>query len=156
MCVFVNATCNLCRSPCGERGLKSRPHDALRGVGQSLPVQGAWIEIFARRSQRRRGIRRSPCGERGLKYSFFVREQSEQQSLPVRGAWIEMRFGRRCAERIFGSLPVRGAWIEMISETCKLRRGARSLPVRGAWIEIKGRSRVSVRAKVAPRAGSVD
>ena len=34
------------RSPCGERGLKLHcVHDGLHPAG-SLPVRGAWIEIF--------------------------------------------------------------------------------------------------------------
>ena len=34
-----------CRSPCGERGLKSAFILALRALRESLPVRGAWIEI---------------------------------------------------------------------------------------------------------------
>ena len=34
-----------CRSPCGERGLKSLLIISLRALPKSLPVRGAWIEI---------------------------------------------------------------------------------------------------------------
>ena len=56
----------------------------------SLPVRGAWIEISPRFRSRKARTGRSPCGERGLKYvrSFFLR--GAPGSLPVRGAWIEM------------------------------------------------------------------
>ena len=78
----------------------------------SLPVRGAWIEIFAFRRMKRLPVRRSPCGERGLKLQcrcialprnrrspcgerglkFLPRQRSRQpgKSLPVRGAWIEI------------------------------------------------------------------
>ena len=75
------------------------------------------------------------------------------------------------------SLPVRGAWIEigMTAEEFKnlcrspcRERGLKydqmvanagtemSLPVQGAWIEIPPSARFGSRARVAPRAGSVD
>ena len=34
-----------CRSPHGERGLKSVASGAVVGLGASLPARGAWIEI---------------------------------------------------------------------------------------------------------------
>ena len=55
------------RSPCGERGLKSPNLICKHYISGSLPVRGAWIEIFAL----------------GLLASLHL-------SLPVRGAWIEM------------------------------------------------------------------
>ena len=36
------------RSPCGERGLKSLVLHASSRRTKSLPVRGAWIEIFRR------------------------------------------------------------------------------------------------------------
>ena len=59
----------LCRSPCGERGLKSMADAKAMMDAVSLPVRGAWIEI-----------------------SSFPFLNSLHQSLPVRGAWIEMCF----------------------------------------------------------------
>ena len=35
-----------CRSPCGERGLKSAEVHETRNAEQSLPVRGAWIEMY--------------------------------------------------------------------------------------------------------------
>ena len=58
------------RSPCGERGLKSR----------------RWFHVPDIRG-------RSPCGERGLKWQALEIHPSLTMSLPVRGAWIEMTFG---------------------------------------------------------------
>ena len=56
------------RSPCGERGLKSVVRQSFFCPFRSLPVRGAWIEIFQRRSAGGHGFCRSPCGERGLKW----------------------------------------------------------------------------------------
>ena len=36
------------RSPCGERGLKSKEGLTLKAVRKSLPVRGAWVEIIIR------------------------------------------------------------------------------------------------------------
>ena len=58
---------------------------------KSLPVRGAWIEIWEEVEE----------------------AKEEMQSLPVRGAWIEIL----CLLRGCGalpSLPVRGAWIEIL------------------------------------------
>ena len=55
------------RSPCGERGLKYSFHQLSSSVPKSLPVRGAWIEIYLNKE----------------------REQ-HAASLPVRGAWIEI------------------------------------------------------------------
>ena len=35
-----------CRSPCGERGLKFTPSGESGTLTESLPVRGAWIEMF--------------------------------------------------------------------------------------------------------------
>ena len=144
-----------CRSPCGERGLKSPSTATLR-----------------------RSPRRSPCGERGLKFVLRNKFRTEVWSLPVRGAWIEMVFALCKDLQLAMSLPVRGAWIEISVLLINLI-GCLSLPVRGAWIEIaSGRAvwiiRLSLPVRgawiemtlmhvlrimcrsVAPRAGSVD
>ena len=56
------------RSPCGERGLKSDEIAVrVRVPAWSLPVRGAWVEMFA---------------------SSISSQITE--SLPVRGAWVEM------------------------------------------------------------------
>ena len=56
----------------------------------SLPVRGAWIEI----------------------YSQVMPDEELTESLPVRGAWIEI-FQHKENYRGRKSLPVRGAWIEI-------------------------------------------
>ena len=58
----------LCRSPCGERGLKSLTLLTRLRLWLSLPVRGAWIEMFV-----------------------ATGKPVTSLSLPVRGAWIEMR-----------------------------------------------------------------
>ena len=145
-----------CRSPCGERGLKS-PHQGgtfssaaslpVRGAWieicppalhvrplRSLPVRGAWIEIGSRdRLNVQTG--RSPCGERGLKFPahLLVRCGAFCRSpCGERGLKLIVRFPRLCRVE---SLPVRGAWIEIITGSTETE-DTESLPVRGAWIEI--------------------
>ena len=65
--VVRRTTAAVCRSPCGERGLKFR-------AAEEATIRG----------------RRSPCGERGLKFRRLVRPLVASPSLPVRGAWIEI------------------------------------------------------------------
>ena len=79
-----------CRSPCGERGLKSSFRRVARLDLGSLPVRGAWVEIAMRESGCCLAVRRSPCGERGLKFALAVKLRHTEQSLPVRGAWVEI------------------------------------------------------------------
>ena len=69
---FTDCIKRYCRSPCGERGLKSY-----------ITNGRAFSE------------RRSPCGERGLKSQpspLFLHNRSV--SLPVRGAWVEISVAR--------------------------------------------------------------
>ena len=88
------------RSPCGERGLKSLPRAPAHATRPSLPVRGAWIEIFLWPFSAFPGVR----------------------SLPVRGAWIEIFAEQQERKTERASLPVRGAWIEIVHnrETGKL------------------------------------
>lgn len=60
-----------CRSPYGERGLKSILGGVPVGIVWSLPSRGAWIEIAILGDMRHIGL-----------------------SLPSRGAWLEIRAGR--------------------------------------------------------------
>ena len=78
----------------------------------SLPVRGAWIEIFCALPALQGALCRSPCGERGLKSVIFSMPFLQLLSLPVRGAWIEI-VSRPNDPVDALSLPVRGAWIEM-------------------------------------------
>ena len=144
-----------CRSPCGERGLKS-PHQGgtfssaaslpVRGAWieicppalhvrplRSLPVRGAWIEIGSRdRLNVQTG--RSPCGERGLKYSLPAgvvhrdcRSPCGERGLKYPPPSPASATSRRspCGER----------GLKLIVRFPRLCR-VESLPVRGAWIEI--------------------
>ena len=106
--------------------------DATELEALSLPVRGAWIEM----------------------YEVEANCKGDNTSLPVRGAWIEIAW-QYCKRTPAGSLPVRGAWIEMILPV-SCRFFPVSLPVRGAWIEIIQRGELGVPLRVAPRAGSVD
>ena len=121
-----------CRSPCGERGLKSR--------------------LFC---STLRCNSRSPCGERGLKFSPFVvvpRSHGCRSPCGERGLKFDVV---DCCPDVRPSLPVRGAWVE-IAGGWRLWLAAGSLPVRGAWIEIPGERDSGKVQRVAPRAGSVD
>ena len=44
-CVSPGASC-VCRSPCGERGLKFLMDSEKQTFYMSLPVRGAWVEIY--------------------------------------------------------------------------------------------------------------
>ena len=127
---------DVCRSPSGERGLKSRVLYVVLQFHTSLPIRGAWIEI-----------------------SSNTITSPSIKSLPIRGAWIEIYLlGAFVAD--WGSLPIRGAWIEILCcvitvmanvsrspsgerglKSRPVRRARRgklqSLPIRGAWIEIE-------------------
>ena len=88
-CRWKKCRCVACRSPHGERGLKSDP-SSFSGA-----VSG-----------------RSPHGERGLKSLRSDAVRKHLLSLPTRGAWIEMPdllYFRQATK----SLPTRGAWIEI-------------------------------------------
>ena len=89
--IFVEATFESlsCRSPHGERGLKSLPAAPAQARLPSLPTRGAWIEIRAS----------------AIAMKFLA-------SLPTRGAWIEIS-SRRWRRHCHQSLPTRGAWIEI-------------------------------------------
>ena len=143
------------RSPCGERGLKSARGRGCHPNGESLPVRGAWIEMFSSR-QSWTASRRSPCGERGLKLSAVAQKE------------VAIRRRSPCGERGLkcsgGTLPRQSADRRSPCGERGLksrRRGEcpareRSLPVRGAWIEIASLNCPKRREFVAPRAGSVD
>ena len=79
---------------------------------QSLPVRGAWVEMACHLGVAGGKSGRSPCGERGLKSPCCSYSRPLAASLPVRGAWVEMlKVERFCA--LSWSLPVRGAWVEI-------------------------------------------
>ena len=65
--------------------------DRAGDLAGSLPIRGAWIEIFD-------DHRRTPL----------------QWSLPIRGAWIEIGSPKGMRAMTRTSLPIRGAWIEMV------------------------------------------
>ena len=125
------------RSPHRERGLKFFCLYKLCKMEESLPSQGAWIEMLAI----------------GAIARCFL-------SLPSQGAWIEImtdstsQIMRRCRSphrerglkwrtykkicKAHRSLPSQGAWIEMISTTKDVRclrrsphreRGLKSIPI---------------------------
>ncbi len=121
---------------------------------QSLPSQGAWIEIL-----------------------FICTVFGLLPSLPSQGAWIEIAF--TFSRRFFPkSLPSQGAWIEIFFPLSTLQgflrrsphrerglkycrkafliRAYMSLPSQGAWIEILKYLANLIFSPVAPLTGSVD
>ena len=130
-----SASVAVCRSPHGERGLKSHGPSIVIILLQSLPSRGAWIEIPLADSFRRKWSHRS---------------------LPSRGAWIEISRGSfsgrksscRSPHGERGLKSLWAAWAEI---------SASSLPSRGAWIEILLPLHICQGAgEVAPLTGSVD
>ena len=59
---------------------------ALRARSASLPVRGAWVEIYCSGGVLSAGGRRSPCGERGLKYDLFTVMMDEGLVAPRAGS----------------------------------------------------------------------
>ena len=125
------SSCGVCRSPCGERGLKSSLIETLVSA-----------------------ICRSPCGERGLKYqiALLMRVCAGRSPCGERGLKLRPSSQNGSQQR---SLPVRGAWVEITARDANLPCVLASLPVRGAWVEIAWQHSVQIIADVAPRAGSV-
>ena len=120
-------TTRACRSPCGERGLKSYlPNNTCYYI-PSLPVRGAWIEIFFVAVSAFPGVR----------------------SLPVRGAWIEIaavmvffllfRGRSPCGERGLKSPLVRPCGITIRRSPCG-ERGLKSNQAAGVAPQNGGRS----------------
>ena len=102
-----------CRSPQGERGLKSFFPRLPSACSMSLPARGAWIEIWLCLPARRIGVRRSPQGERGLKSQAHAgrerhlgRSPQGERGLKSAKEWPD--------DDSDGSLPARGAWIEIV------------------------------------------
>ena len=145
-----------CRSPCGERGLKYCSPDNKGQRSASLPVLGAWIEMY-----------------------LWQEMTAGNRSLPVRGAWIEMPTVTRQPPHMPVSLPVRGAWIEIGTNPphttiwrCRSPCGERGLkshptkpgegrhpcrsPCGERGLKCPPRGESGCCAVVAPRAGSVD
>ena len=58
----------------------------------SLPLRGAWIEMREALAGFISITGRSPCGERGLKFDLDPDLENMKLSLPMRGAWIEMMY----------------------------------------------------------------
>ena len=71
----------------------------------SLPVRGAWIEIFCALPALQGALCRSPCGERGLKSVIFSMPFLQLLSLPVRGAWIEIVMETQEFQKMSGRSP---------------------------------------------------
>ena len=144
----------------------------------SLPVRGAWVEIWCGSGSLCEGGRRSPCGERGLKFvevCITDRKRGRRSPCGERGlkSAAAMASGKHCPRRspcgerglkFFThllvrckglSLPVRGAWVEMPFRRLVRPSAGESLPVRGAWVEIERCAMALRYSAVAPRAGSV-
>ena len=81
-----------CRSPCGERGLKSLRFDGFCGCRRRSPCGERGLKYDAYPNSTLMSCR-SPCGERGLKCACQQRVSDLVESLPVRGAWIEIMRG---------------------------------------------------------------
>ena len=78
-----------CRSPCGERGLKSFLALIAQCDTRRSPCGERGLKSLAIVCRLKR-IGRSPCGERGLKCLITRFANTSASSLPVRGAWIEI------------------------------------------------------------------
>ena len=167
-----------CRSPCGERGLKWKLCGVPRRAVASLPVRGAWIEIFplTTRLSRSTGrspcgerglkswwgasygmgrISRSPCGERGLKSQLEVCRWIKSPSLPVRGAWIEIITAQLINEALHRRSPCGERGLKLFADCAPNAAESRS-PCGERGLKCDIWHAVYDNPAVAPRAGSVD
>ena len=123
------------RSPHGERGLKSNGSSNCLPATSRSPHGERGLKFTQRIFDDNIKLRRSPHGERGLKCCIQIICNNTWESLPARGAWIEIIFVSTYTA-LPKSLPARGAWIEMQARN-RAQVGSRmSLPARGAWIEM--------------------
>ena len=107
--------------------------DATELEALSLPVRGAWIEM----------------------YEVEANCKGDNTSLPVRGAWIEMILPVSC--RFFPvSLPVRGAWIEITASAFSSAVTTGRSPCGERGLKSVWQLASAIVRSVAPRAGSVD
>ena len=100
------------RSPHGERGLKSNGSSNCLPATSRSPHGERGLKFTQRIFDDNIKLRRSPHGERGLKCCIQIICNNTWESLPARGAWIEiqMTFRHYLTNQ---SLPARGAWIEI-------------------------------------------
>ena len=143
-----------CRSPYGERGLKSYGHPRCGGEFESLSLRRAWIEIKPRIITSCLASRRSPYGERGLKSRLVGWNTVPCASLSLRRAWIEIWYVGQWRQ-YDQSLSLRRAWIE-IRRNKMARKHEMSLSLRRAWIEIPAPNRSRCSRPVALLTESVD
>ena len=102
----------LCRSPHGERGLKSEcVLQAIKAI-TSLSSRRAWIEMVYLSLFTYTFSGRSPHGERGLKFTSKDLHYNKSRSLSSRRAWIEISSANTNVSML-GSLSSRRAWIEI-------------------------------------------
>ena len=79
------------RSPQRERGLKFRHGVEGYGVGESLPSEGAWIEITTLLWLSTTQQRRSPQRERGLKLAFDQTNRRQHGRSPQRERGLKFK-----------------------------------------------------------------
>ena len=165
-----------CRSPHGERGLKSpsypntpRPDRRSPHGERGLKYQRAMsrFELESRSPHGERGLkyhfrrgwrqfyRRSPHGERGLKFFRGKCSVKEVWSLPSRGAWIEIELLSQASTATSSRSPHGERGLKYLLGYPRFQR-ALSLPSRGAWIEISRLANCTHQLSVAPLTGSVD
>ena len=167
-----------CRSPHGERGLKSKYDNHAHRLWlvalltESVDWNPSPIGLY------RRNTSRSPHGERGLKFKSFDENRKDEASLSSRRAWIEIWTLIERNKEIT-SLSSRRAWIEiwnywiwcngagcvaLLTESVDWNwgwlqvdnQGKWSLSSRRAWIEMKILLISRTPSKVALLTESVD
>ena len=108
-CLLRQHQKGLCRSPHGERGLKSIDAVNCPNPLMSLSSRRAWIEIWFNYSTLFLLCRRSPHGERGLKwFRKCIKMRWSLRSLSSRRAWIEIFTNQR-----FGT----GSYVALLTES---------------------------------------
>ena len=101
----------------------------------SLPMRGAWIEIYPFGFNLKRFSRRSPCGGAWIEMNIAGCPGLTAWSLPMRERGLKFQRSS-ITDRERRSLPMRGAWIEIYPFGFNLKRFSRRSPCGGAWIEM--------------------
>ena len=121
----------------------------------SLPVRGAWIEMRTSCCTVSMSSRRSPCGERGLKCCASTMRAHGTGRSPCGERGLKLSGARWCSDTP-PSLPVRGAWIEIAAFPCLAARAYSRSPCGERGLKLRSTRVARRRRSVAPRAGSVD
>ena len=166
----VSSLSDICRSPCGECGLKSTIvpsimnflgslpptesvdwnipiYESMINWGSVAPPRGAWIEICDLVSGHQYGAVAPYAGSVDWNcFQTFAGYRGQCRS-PCGERGLKYNVIQRIIGRTIVA-PLRGAWIEMHSSSVAAKPTA-SLPMWGAWIKICGSCQATITGNVS-------